>query len=63
MDEPIYSEKLQSNLTSGLFGVLALVFLTLFGWRFSITGWTVFVSGFIFPVLCLQLPYFADPDH
>lgn len=52
MNEPIYTEKLQSNLTTGLFVLLALLFLTLFGWRFNMVGWKftpgllLFLGGF-----------------
>ena len=39
MNELIYSEKLQSNLTTGLFAFMAALFLTLFGWRVTTVGW------------------------
>jgi hypothetical protein len=48
MDEPIYTEKLQSNLTTGLFVLLALVFLALFGWRFTSVGWKFTPGLFLF---------------
>ena len=48
MDESIYTEKLQSNLTTGLFVVLALVFLALFGWRVTTVGWKFTPVLFLF---------------
>jgi len=39
MDELIYTEKLQSNLTTGLFVFLAALFIALFGWRVTTVGW------------------------
>ena len=39
MEEHIYTEKLQSSLTTFLFVDLALIFLVLFGWRVTTVGW------------------------
>ncbi len=38
MENILYSEKVRSNKTSLLFVILALIFFTLFGWRFSVKG-------------------------
>lgn len=48
MNETIYSEKLQSNITTGLFAVLALIFLALFGWRLTSVGWKFTPGLFLF---------------
>lgn len=48
MNEPIYSEKLQSNLTTFLFVDLALVSLLLFGWRVTTVGWKFTPGLFLF---------------
>lgn len=40
----LYNEKVRSNKTSLLFVILALVFFTMFGWRFSVVGYR-FVPG------------------
>jgi hypothetical protein len=48
MDEPLYYERLQSNLTTGLFLFLTLVFLALFGWRVSNVGWRFTPGLFLF---------------
>ncbi len=51
MEEPIYIEKLQSNLTTGLFIALAVIFLALFGWRVTSVGWKFTPGLFLF--LCI----------
>ena len=48
MDELIYHEKMRSNLTTGLYVFLALVFLTLFAWRVSSVGWKFTPLFFLF---------------
>lgn len=48
MAEPLYAEKLQSNLTTGLFAFLALVFLALSGWRAAGAGWSFTPVLFLF---------------
>lgn len=48
MLEPIYTEKLQSNLTTGLFAILSSVFLALFGWRVSVVAWRFTPGLFLF---------------
>lgn len=48
MVEPIYTEKLQSNLTTGLFAILASVFMTLFAWRVSVVAWKFTPGLFLF---------------
>ncbi len=48
MLEPIYAEKLQSNLTTGLFAILASVFMALFGWRVSVVAWKFSPVLFLF---------------
>jgi hypothetical protein len=48
MNEPIYTEKLQSSLTTFLFVDLALVFLLLFGWRVTTVGWKFTPGLFLF---------------
>ena len=48
MDEPIYTEKLKSSLTTVLFVDLALIFLLLFGWRLPIVGWKFSTGLFLF---------------
>lgn len=44
MSTPLYSEKVRSNRTSLLFVILALIFFTLFAWRYSVVGFK-FVPG------------------
>jgi len=44
MLNPLYSEKIRSNKTSLLFVTLALIFLALFAWRYSVVGFR-FVPG------------------
>ncbi|MCD6426211.1 MAG: hypothetical protein J7L35_12015 [Anaerolineales bacterium] len=44
MLNPLYSEKIRSNKTSLLFVILALIFLALFAWRYSVVGFR-FVPG------------------
>lgn len=44
----LYTEKLHSNLTTGLFAILSLVFLALFGWRFTRVGWKFTPGLFLF---------------
>jgi hypothetical protein len=48
MDELIYHEKLQSNLTTGLFVILGLIFLALFSWRVTSVGWKFTPLLFLF---------------
>lgn len=48
MQERIYSEKLQSSLTTFLFVDLALIFLVLFGWRVTTVGWKFTPGLFLF---------------
>ena len=38
MSKLLYSEKIRSNKTSLLFGILALIFFALFAWRYSVVG-------------------------
>lgn len=38
MSNPLYSEKIRSNKTSLLFGILAVIFFALFAWRYSVVG-------------------------
>jgi len=40
----LYSEKIRSNKTSLLFGILAVIFFALFAWRYSVVGFR-FVPG------------------
>lgn len=48
MEEPIYTEKLNSSLTTVLFTDLSLIFLLLFGWRLPIVGWKFSTGLFLF---------------
>lgn len=48
MNETLYFEKLQSNITTALFAILALIFLALFGWRFTSVGWKFTPGLFLF---------------
>ena len=48
MEEHIYTEKLQSSLTTFLFVDLALIFLVLFGWRVTTVGWKFTPGLFLF---------------
>jgi hypothetical protein len=48
MREPIYAEVLRSNITTWLFAGLALLFLTLFGWRVRVVGWKFVPGLFLF---------------
>jgi len=45
--EIIYREKLSSNRTEALFIVLTLIFLGLFTWRVTITGWYALTWTFL----------------
>ena len=58
MDEFIYTEKLQSNITTGLFVFLAAFFLALFGWRVTTVGWKFTPGLFLFLALFFLLYVF-----
>jgi len=57
MEEIVYTEKIRSNLTTGIFVVLAGVFLALFGWRMASVGWK-FTPG-LFLVLGLFFLFYV----
>lgn len=46
-NQPIYQEKLTSNRTEALFIGLTLIFLGLFIWRVSVTGWYALTWTFL----------------
>ena len=48
MEEHIYTEKLQSSITTFLFVDLALIFLVMFGWRVTTVGWKFTPGLFLF---------------
>jgi hypothetical protein len=48
MNKPLYTEQVQSKITSGLFTGLTILFLALFAWRWSRVGWKFLPGLFLF---------------
>ena len=64
MENLLYNEKVRSNKTSLLFVILAMIFIALFVWRFSVVGFR-FVPGlyaFIGLVFCFYVINFRELD-
>jgi len=51
MSNVLYSEKVKSNITTALFVILALIFVGLFAWRYSVVGFRFTPGLFAFLAL------------